>query len=112
MLLMSWCVSRRDGLLSPHTLLAGKWRSVAVLDTFSDGNAWCRFRCFTTTTTVAIMDHAQPNLVPPITTTEQAIEYRNKLKAIEPHVHYLMTLYLTPELTPEEIRKAAAAGIA
>ncbi|KAH9943400.1 dihydroorotase [Epithele typhae] len=32
--------------------------------------------------------------------------------AIDPGVEYLMTLYLCPELTPDEIRKAAGAGIA
>jgi dihydroorotase len=49
--------------------------------------------------------------VPPITTTEQALAYKAELESIEPRVKYLMTLYLTPELTPQEIRKAAAAGI-
>eukprot|EP00978_Attheya_sp_CCMP212_P034922 scaffold149354_cov49-Attheya_sp.AAC.2 len=52
-----------------------------------------------------------PNLKPPVTTTEMALAYRerilssNKSHAIEP----LMTLYLTDQTTPEEIRKAAAA---
>ncbi|KAI9596659.1 Dihydroorotase [Syncephalis fuscata] len=55
--------------------------------------------------------YVMPNLVPPITNTEQAIKYKAELEAIEPCVTYLMTLYLSPELTPEEIRKAAAAGI-
>ncbi|KAI8051651.1 dihydroorotase, homodimeric type [Syncephalis plumigaleata] len=56
--------------------------------------------------------YVMPNLVPPITTTEQALKYKAELEAIEPRVTYLMTLYLSPELTPDEIRKAAAAGIA
>jgi dihydroorotase len=55
---------------------------------------------------------SQPNLKPPITTTEQALAYKATLEKIEPSVEYLMTLYLSPDLTPDEIRKAAAAGIA
>jgi dihydroorotase len=40
-----------------------------------------------------------------------ALKYKSELEAIDPEVEYLMTLYLSPELTPEEIRKASAAGI-
>ena len=40
-----------------------------------------------------------------------ALEYKKNLEAIDPNVEYLMTLYLSPELTPEEIRKAKNAGI-
>lgn len=54
----------------------------------------------------------KPNLTPPITTTEMALSYKAQLEAIDPSVEYLMTLYLSPDLTPEEIRKAKAAGIA
>jgi dihydroorotase len=53
----------------------------------------------------------QPNLVPPIKTTEQALEYKQELEKIDPDVEYLMTLYLSPDLTPEEIYKAHKAGI-
>jgi len=53
----------------------------------------------------------QPNLKPPITTTERALKYKAELEKIDPNVDYLMTLYLSPELTPEEIRKASAVGI-
>jgi dihydroorotase len=56
--------------------------------------------------------YVMPNLVPPITTTEQAIGYRALLQSIDPDVQYLMTLYLCPELTPDEIKKAHKAGIA
>ncbi|KAF5363402.1 hypothetical protein D9756_000815 [Leucocoprinus leucothites] len=55
--------------------------------------------------------YVMPNLKPPITTTEQALKYKADLERIEPNVEYLMTLYLSPGLTPEEIRKASAAGI-
>ena len=54
----------------------------------------------------------QPNLVPPIKSTEMALLYKAQLQAIDPSVDYMMTLYLSPELTPEEIRKAKAAGVA
>jgi dihydroorotase len=53
----------------------------------------------------------QPNLKPPITDTEQALLYKAQLQAIDPSVEYLMTLYLHPDLTPDEIRKASEAGI-
>ena len=46
----------------------------------------------------------QPNLQPPIKTTEEALLYKAQLQAIDPSVEYLMTLYLSPELTPNEIR--------
>lgn len=37
--------------------------------------------------------------------------YKADLERIEPNVEFLMTLYLSPELTPGEIRKAKSAGI-
>jgi dihydroorotase len=40
-----------------------------------------------------------------------AIEYKKKLQAIDNNVDYLMTLYLSPDLTTEEVRKAKQAGI-
>lgn len=40
-----------------------------------------------------------------------AIEYRKQLQTIDSNVDYLMTLYLSPDLTPEEVRKAKEAGI-
>jgi dihydroorotase len=52
-----------------------------------------------------------PNLTPPIRNTEQALKYWEELKAINPDVTYLMSLYLSPELTPEEIFKASENGI-
>lgn len=54
---------------------------------------------------------SQPNLVPPITSTEAALSYRDTLRSISPETEWLMTLYLGPAITPDEIRKAAAAGI-
>ncbi|TPX44270.1 dihydroorotase [Synchytrium endobioticum] len=52
-----------------------------------------------------------PNLKPPITSTDHALEYKAQLQAIAPTVDFLMTLYLGPDLTPDEIRKAARAGV-
>jgi len=53
----------------------------------------------------------QPNLTPPITTTDQALKYKATLEKIDPEIEFLMTLYLSPDLTPDEVRKAKAAGI-
>ncbi|KZP12089.1 Dihydroorotase [Athelia psychrophila] len=55
--------------------------------------------------------YVMPNLKPPITTVSQALEYKSTLESIDPSVDYLMTLYLSPDLTPEEVRKAKDAGI-
>ncbi|KAF7980946.1 hypothetical protein HWV62_36179 [Athelia sp. TMB] len=55
--------------------------------------------------------YVMPNLKPPITTTAQALAYHAALRAIDPSVTYLMTLYLSPELTPEGVREAHAAGV-
>ena len=55
-----------------------------------------------------------PNLKPPITTTEQALAYRSRILAALPagaDFTPLMTLYLTDTTTPDEIRRAKAAGI-
>lgn len=49
--------------------------------------------------------------MPPIKNTEEALFYKAQLQAIDPAVEYMMTLYLSPELTPGEIRKAKAAGV-
>merc|ERR1719262_1363304 len=53
-----------------------------------------------------------PNLVPPVTTTAAALEYRERiLKRVPADVPEgaftpLMTLYLTDNTSPDEIRKA------
>ncbi len=46
-----------------------------------------------------------------MTTTAAALSYRSALEALAPGVTFLMTLYLVPSLTPEEIRAAAKAGV-
>lgn len=42
---------------------------------------------------------------------QQCLEYRDRLKAIEPDVEYVMSLYLHESITPEVIREAKKAGI-
>ena len=55
-----------------------------------------------------------PNLKPPVTTTEQALAYRERILAAVPAgVDFtpLMTLYLTDNTAPEEIRRAKDSGL-
>ncbi|KAJ1728010.1 dihydroorotase [Coemansia biformis] len=54
---------------------------------------------------------AMPNLTPPLTTAQMAVDYGKQLQALAPGVHFILTLYLSPELAPDEIKRAAAAGI-
>lgn len=54
-----------------------------------------------------------PNLRPPVTTTAQALAYRERILAARPagsRFEPLMTLYLTDNTRPEEIRAAQASG--
>jgi dihydroorotase len=54
-----------------------------------------------------------PNLKPPVTTVGAAREYRDRILAALPKASEfepLMTLYLTDNTSPEEIRKAATSG--
>ncbi|NAX20041.1 dihydroorotase [Vibrio sp. V39_P1S14PM300] len=54
-----------------------------------------------------------PNTVPPVTNTELAIAYRDRIMAEQPSPQFqpLMSLYLTDNTSPEEIRKAKASGV-
>lgn len=55
-----------------------------------------------------------PNLKPPVTTAAQAAAYRERIRAaVPPGVSFepLMTLYLTDNLPPDEIRRAREAGV-
>ncbi|KAJ5642426.1 dihydroorotase [Penicillium lividum] len=52
-----------------------------------------------------------PNLVPPITTVDHALDYKKRLQAIEPNVSYLMSLYLHETITPATIIDAKKRGI-
>lgn len=72
--------------------------------------------------TASVLKHAvprftrclmMPNLKPPVTTVDLALEYKKRIMASMPenptHATFqpLMTLYLTDKTTPEEIQKAA-----
>ena len=55
-----------------------------------------------------------PNLRPPVTTAAQAVAYRERIQAAVPAgvaFEPLMTLYLTDNLPPEEIKRARDAGV-
>ena len=55
-----------------------------------------------------------PNLVPPVTTTEDAINYQQRIKQHIPEnssFQPMMTLYLTESTTEEEINKAKQSGL-
>lgn len=57
---------------------------------------------------------AMPNLVPPVTDTQQALAYRERIVAARPsgsQFEPLMVLYLTDNTDPQEIFRAKAAGI-
>ncbi|MFY0676804.1 MAG: dihydroorotase [Neptuniibacter sp.] len=53
-----------------------------------------------------------PNLVPPVTNTEEALAYRERIQSHNSNSSFdpLMVLYLTDNTSPEEIRKAKATG--
>jgi dihydroorotase len=55
-----------------------------------------------------------PNLRPPVTTAAAALAYRDRIRAAVPEgmqFEPLMTLYLTDNLPPDEIRRARDAGV-
>jgi len=55
-----------------------------------------------------------PNLRPPVTTTAQALAYRQRIRAAVPaglQFEPLMTLYLTDNLPADEVKRARDAGV-
>lgn len=55
-----------------------------------------------------------PNLRPPVTTAQQALDYRARILEALPagsRFQPVMSLYLTDRLPPDEIERAAAAGV-
>lgn len=55
-----------------------------------------------------------PNLRPPVTTAAQALAYKRRIQAAVPEgvaFEPLMTLYLTDNLPPDEIKRARDAGV-
>ena len=59
-------------------------------------------------------ENSMPNLKPPVTTTALATDYYNQIMKSLPSKDIdfqpLMTLYLTDNTTPEEIKKAKETG--
>ncbi len=54
-----------------------------------------------------------PNLVPPVTTVEMALAYRDRIMAAagNPHFTPLMTLYLTDNTDPKQIKEGKESGV-
>ena len=55
-----------------------------------------------------------PNLVPPVTTASLALAYQDRILAARPHgssFRPLMTLYLTDQTRPEDVREAVEQGV-
>ncbi len=52
-----------------------------------------------------------PNTQPPLALPAAALAYRDTLRQAAPGTDFLLSLYLTPELTPARVQEAAAAGI-
>ena len=52
-----------------------------------------------------------PNLEKPIVSVAQALEYHEKLSRLAPNVRFLMSLYLHPNVTTEQIELAAKTNI-
>jgi dihydroorotase len=103
-------------LVTPHVALGGIQTAYVMVS--SDLLVWLR--------SLLTFSSAkpQPNLIPPITTTERAMEYKAQLETIDPKVEYLMTLYLHENMLEEidvegqktlrgveEVRKASKAGV-
>eukprot|EP00834_Sanchytrium_tribonematis_P000108 NODE_3_length_80033_cov_0.932970.p24 type:complete len:333 gc:universal NODE_3_length_80033_cov_0.932970:59019-60017(+) len=55
--------------------------------------------------------YVMPNLSPPITTIQQAVEYKNRLKEIDDSIIYLMSLYLVPSITDNDLIRAKNCGV-
>lgn len=54
--------------------------------------------------------YIMPNLQPPVTTLDRVIDYKNQLEKLAPQTTFLMSFYLSKELTPELIHEAASKG--
>jgi dihydroorotase len=50
----------------------------------------------------------QPNLIPPLTTIDAVQAYHTRLTYLSPNTKFLMSLYLSPAITPSTIAAAAA----
>ncbi|WP_028240457.1 dihydroorotase [Stutzerimonas azotifigens] len=82
-----WHIHLRDGAALQHTVEAAARQFARVI--------------------------VMPNLVPPVRNVEQAAAYRERIFTVRPagsRFEPLMTLYLTDNTGPEDIRQAAASG--
>lgn len=52
-----------------------------------------------------------PNLIPPLTSSSDALAYKQRLREQDPSINYLMTLYLHEKITPAVVKGAKAQGI-
>ncbi|KAH7584000.1 Dihydroorotase signature 1 [Nakaseomyces glabratus] len=55
------------------------------------------------------VSYVMPNLQPPITTLDRVVAYKKKLQELAPETTFLMSFYLSRDLTPELIHEAARA---
>lgn len=55
--------------------------------------------------------YVMPNTTPPLSSAQETVEYIEKLQALAPETRFLGTMYLSPSITPDEVRRAAAAGV-
>ncbi|CAD7957510.1 unnamed protein product [Amoebophrya sp. A25] len=52
-----------------------------------------------------------PNTIPAVTTTAMALDYRAELCELDDLVDYKMLLYLSPDLTPDDLQKGKDSGL-
>lgn len=55
--------------------------------------------------------YVMPNLIPPLTDVDRVLEYKKSLEILSPDTTFLMSLYLSPQITPEVIKEAKARGV-
>lgn len=51
--------------------------------------------------------YVMPNLQPPVTTIDRVVAYKNMIQELAPETTFLMSFYLSKDLTPELIHEAA-----
>ncbi|CDF91427.1 probable Dihydroorotase [Zygosaccharomyces bailii ISA1307] len=54
--------------------------------------------------------YVMPNLQPPITSLDRVVKYKETLQKLAPKTTFLMSFYLSKELSPELIHEAASKG--
>lgn len=54
--------------------------------------------------------YVMPNLQPPVTTIDRVVEYKKAIQRYAPDTTFLMSFYLSKELSPELIHEAASRG--